>query len=649
METIFGKDGALAVLRERFDYRPEQLAMARFIEEVLVEQETGLVEAGTGVGKTIAYLAPAILYCLENEKKLAISTETRTLQKQLIDKEIPLAQEALRRARGKGFTYALCLGGSNYPCRMRYEAMLSHGKFAREDMGVLDDLRERFDGGEVFTRLDVRLRSGLWEQICRESDVCSVNSCPHGKGCAFQQARKEWARANVLVLNHYLFFANIASGRTYLPGIDVVIFDEAHALEDIAGDQLGFGVSYSDMMDVLSRFYRRGAKRHILSNVKSAAERKRAIAQINRIASEMSVFFEGVRGRLPGQKLSARVREPLTEGRELVGACREFLKTVEDLEDQIDEPYAKIEYDIARGRLFSVVENLNAAVYSESDEYVYWLERSEDELLGDIQVKGQPVDVAPVLEREVFAHYDSCIYVSATLAVNGDFSFIANRLGIPEYRHLLLQSPFDFQEQVVLFLQKGGDEPGAKNYAVDSARVAAEVIRHLDGNCLVLFTSYRMLEEVKDELVRIVEHPVFAQGEYPAPEAMELYLDTPSSVLMGTHSFWQGIDLPGDLLRGVIMMRLPFSVPDRPTVQVKLERLEQQGLNPFNAYQVPNAVIKFRQGFGRLIRGREDRGIVAVLDPRVVGKSYGRIFLKSLPQCRVVYSIDEMKSAFQPR
>ncbi|TAL38868.1 MAG: ATP-dependent DNA helicase [Spirochaetes bacterium] len=646
MKEIFGRDGVLSALHERFDYREEQERMARFIEEVLCGQEIGLVEAGTGVGKTIAYLAPAILYCKEHGKKLAVSTETKTLQKQLIEKEIPLVKEAFARLGKDDFTHALCLGGANYPCRMRFEAMLAMGRFTRDDLGVIDDLRERFQSEQVFTRMDVRLRPGLWAMICRESDACSPHSCPFGQGCAFQQARKEWARADILILNHYLFFANIASGRTYLPGIGVVIFDEAHALEDIASDQLGFGVSHSDITDVLSRFYRRGTKRHILSSVSSAAVRKKAISRINGIALELGGFFEGLRPRLTGQRLSARLREPLAEGKDLVSACRDLYRLVEEMEEEIDDSFVRVEYDIARSRLFTAIENLASAVSNSSDDYVYWLERREDEILGDIEIKGQPVDVAPILEREVSSYYESCIFVSATLTVNRDFSFIANRLGIPSYRHLLLQSPFDYKEQVVLYLQRGGDEPGGANFAAGSAKIAAEVIRHLDGNCLMLFTSYKMLDEVKYELSGNIGHPIFAQGEYPAPEALELYLNTPGSVLMGTHSFWQGVDLPGDLVRGVILMRLPFSVPDRPMIEVKIERLEARGQNPFYAYQVPNAVIKFRQGFGRLIRGRGDRGIVAVLDSRILSKGYGKVFLQSIPPCRIVYSIEEMKSAF---
>jgi ATP-dependent DNA helicase DinG len=281
-----------------------------------------------------------------------------------------------------------------------------------------------------------------------------------------------------------------------------------------------------------------------------------------------------------------------------------------------------------------------------SENYVYWIEREADALLGDLFARGQPVDISDIFNREIIACYDSSIFVSATLSIGGDFSFIAGRLGIENFKAISLQSSFNYQSQVVLYIDPDIGDPGKETYNQQAASDAAEIINHLQGNCLMLFTSYKTLREVRSILGGMIDYPVYSQDVLASTDAFERYVGDTNSVLMGTHSFWQGIDLPGDLVRGVIVMKLPFAVPDSPPVEAKMERIAAMGKNPFVLLQVPEAVIRFKQGFGRLIRSSADRGIVAVLDSRIVNKSYGKIFLKAIPRCQIVHSLAELKDAY---
>jgi ATP-dependent DNA helicase DinG len=647
IESIFDLRNRLSEILPSYEFRKEQRDMSSFIMERLYASENGVIEAGTGTGKTLAYLVPAIQYCLEQDKRMAVSTETKTLQKQLIDNDIPIAREIFSRCFNMDFSFSLCLGGSNYPCRMRFEAALMGGKVHAGDLDKLQRIGRLFHQKEIFTNVDLNLPGYLWDEIKREGDSCNVSRCPLASECIFQRAKREWSQSHLLVMNHYLLFANIASGKTYLPPFDIVIFDEAHSIEEIAASQLGFNLGRQELMDIVNRFSldaKQGLLPHIIRN---ESFRTKCADSVERAVPAIISFFEDMRRLMPEGKSSLRLREAPAYGSRLIGPLKECMTLLAEADQGLDDgDPRRIDFDIARGRLFTYIENLSSFVFHYDENYVYWIERASETRDGALSLKGQPVDVSEILNREIVNCYDSSIFVSATLAVSGDFSYIVRRLGIENHATRLLGSSFNYKNQAVLYIAGELAPPNDEEYSEQASAHAAEIVKHLKGNCLMLFTSYKTLREVRKIITRLIEYSVYSQDVSTATEALEHYLKDDNAVLMGTHSFWQGLDLPGDLLRGIIMMKLPFAVPDSPPVEARMERITAEGKDPFYAYQIPEAVIRFKQGFGRLIRSSTDRGIVAVLDSRILRKSYGKYFLASVPECRVVHSLQELKQVF---
>jgi ATP-dependent DNA helicase DinG len=646
MDTIFNEHGFLSQVIPSYEFRSEQLHMADFILESMINCENGIIEAGTGTGKTLAYLLPVVLHAVEHDKKVAVSTETKTLQKQLFEKDLPIVKEVVKRFFNMDFSYSLCLGSSNYPCRKRFEFAIKTGKFKPGDIKKLEPLYELFDNKKIITYFDLSLPRYIWNEINREGDSCNSYKCPFSSICSYQLARKEWTQSNVLVMNHYLFFTNIASGKTYLPQCEIAVFDEAHSLEDVAASQLGFNLGYEDITEVINLF-RIDRKGNVIRGIENEEIRSKLSDLAGKTGPDISAFFESLRAMVPAEKMYLRIREAQPSGNALVERLQEVMLLLADSEASFDEDHPqRIEFDIARGKLFTYLEELASFVFQKSENYVYWIERESEAVLGDLFLRGQPVDIAELFQREVLACYDSSLFISATLSIGGDFSYIAGRLGIENHRGLSLPSSFDYKNQVVFYVAQDLPDPGKSIYSAEASQKAAEIINHLQGNCLMLFTSYRTMREVKNILSGIISYPIYSQDVLASTDAIDRYVNDTNSVLMGANSFWQGIDLPGDLVRGVIVMKLPFSVPDSPPVEAKMERLQALGKNPFSALQIPEAVIRFKQGFGRLIRSRNDRGIVAVLDSRITGKPYGRLFLKAIPECRIARSLSELKDAY---
>ncbi|HEV2914935.1 MAG TPA: ATP-dependent DNA helicase [Pyrinomonadaceae bacterium] len=648
MEEIFGREGLIARAHPEYEYRPGQIEMAEAVLRAFHEKRHLIVEAGTGTGKTLAYLVPAIAAALATSGRVIVSTGTKNLQEQLMEKDIPFLQRVLPRK----FTAAYMKGRSNYACLERIKrAENSPVLDGLDELDYFDEVRRWARESQVGDRAElVGLPENLsfWRHIDARSETCLGQKCPNYDPCFITRMRQRAMDADLVIVNHHLFFADLALRNSeygqVLPDYSAVVFDEAHLVEDVAAEYFGAQVSSYQIEDLV-----RDLAQLPLTNVDANKELTRTAGRVVRFADNFWMGFRegrGEEGRFPLLPGTFARRKP--DGELEVTALGDAylgldgaLKRMETTLDALREQPPEVENLTRRVRQLRF--DLQFIVAGDDRAFVYWLERRGRGAF----LRASPIDVSGLLQDKLFERVETVVLTSATLASAGNFSFIRDRLGLTEADDLVAPSSYDYENQAVLYLPSRMPDPRSPQWAQSAASEVIKILNATEGRAFVLSTSFAGMRALYDLVAREVDYPCFLQGTAAKAGLLERFRETPNAVLFATSSFWQGVDVRGSQLSCVIIDKLPFAVPSDPVVAARQRYIDEQGGSSFYEYSVPQAIISLKQGLGRLIRSTTDRGVLAVLDPRLRTKAYGRVFLESLPRARVTSDIDEVSLIFE--
>ncbi len=655
-DPLLTGDGLLAAkLGERFESRPQQQEMSAAVARTLAGKGQLVVEAGTGVGKSFAYLVPAIrrIIASEGAERVVIATNTIALQEQLVSKDIPFLLGALGLNEGGLVRTELVKGRGNYVSIRRLglasqrQEKLFANPGARRSLHQIEDWAYETEDGSLSTLPQLE-RPGIWDRVQSDSGNCMGRKCPSYDKCFYQSARRRMERANLLICNHAIFFSDLAlraGDAGFLPSYQHVILDEAHQVEDVASEHFGLSLSEGRVRHLLSALTQGRKSKGFLAALTVTPDGEETVARSvslsERASDAADEQFGALLEHVGGELGSVRLRDPGALPNALTPAFRELSLVLRRLREHATKEPDKFELNAYALRAQAIADECEILIEQSMDGCVYWLETSapEGQRRGHLRTSlaCSPVDVAPVLRRELFEREISIVLTSATLTTaQSSFDHTLERLGCDGARTLALGSPFDHASLVELHVDASMPDPRARDYLDALSSRVLQHVRETDGGAFVLFTSYKTMHQVADRVAPDLHesgNPLVTQGrDGSRSQILEAFTSDPGSVLFGTSSFWQGVDVAGHTLRNVIITRLPFDPPDRPLTQARHEAIAERGGNAFADDSLPRAIIRFKQGFGRLVRTATDRGRVVVLDPRLVRSGYGRLFLKALPE-----------------
>ncbi len=687
-------DGRVSeVMGDKYELRDEQIRMLESVTSSFNDNLISLIEAGTGTGKTLSYLIPAVNWALKNGERVVISTNTINLQEQLIDKDIPLLYSAFE----DDFSYSLVKGMRNYLCLLRTEA-IQEGLFEMVDDDEVDSINSILDWAKVtddgsLSDLNFTPPESVWDKVSAESDSCLRARCPHYSRCFFYKSRREIAASQLLVVNHHLLFSDLAikgasesSDAGILPPFKRVILDEAHHLNDTATSHFGMRATKFGIIRVLRRLkrkskggqgkgliyftaslatklvkmYRKGIINDLLRKVEDLLSTKVDTVEqyVGDSFDALYTFCLPIVQEKDGGKeeINLRITEEITERegwgkidkkfsllRIRLKELHEEIKAITDIliDYEVESDIAKllVEFKGVENKLDYYSDVISTFLSTEEDGFVRWVEgrMGRGGILSGLGLS--PLDISSTLKERLYSKCDTVVMTSATMAVDKSFGFLKSGLGLEDeqrVQELILPSPFNYEEQLLLTIPDDIPEPGNVGYSDAISDLITKAVKASNGNALILFTSYTLLETVYKNIYGELEDDgilTLKQGAFPRGKLLDKFRIEDNSVLFATDSFWEGVDVPGDALKLVVITRLPFRVPTEPIIEARVEFMENQGLNSFTDYSVPVAVLKFKQGFGRLIRTKTDKGAVLVLDKRLISKFYGKFFLNSLPDC----------------
>jgi ATP-dependent DNA helicase DinG len=648
LHQFFGPGGLLSRTHPAYEFRRGQLSMAQAVEQALNEKRHLVVEAGTGTGKTLAYLMPVI----RSGKRVVISTGTKTLQEQLFYKDVPFLEEALFGSPSDGTSrLRVCYmkGRNNYLCREKLYELTDRpiltGLEEIEQYRTIAEWEKVTKTGDRAELASIPEASQLWPKLDARTERCVGQKCKEFERCFVTEMRRKALESDIIIVNHHLFFADLAVKQAaevpdagVLPEFGAVIFDEAHELEDVASSYFGISVSNLRIDDLI-----RDTEITIREKAIAAVDVTQACVRLR----ERSQFFFSLlppgEGRFAFENRQEFLEENGDEYLAIQNAITGLASALSRISNKPDEVFNLVR------RCEEIRTQISFVLESHDKNTVFWIERR-----GEFGRRGQqnvflqatPIDVSQILRETLFDQMETAVLTSATLAVGGGFRYIQQRLGLDTAREQIVPSHFDYESQAIFYVPPDLPDPRESSFSSCAARRIRQLLEITRGRAFCLFTSYAQMHQVYDLLLGELEYPMLLQGDAPKNALLDEFRTTPNAVLFATSSFWQGVDVQGDQLSAVIIDRLPFAVPNDPVVAARIHAIDESGGNAFFEYQVPSAVITLKQGFGRLIRSLHDRGLLALLDNRILKKQYGRVFLQSLPNYKRTLELSKVAEFF---